>query len=215
MTSNQFAFSRNPLRALRRVVLRFFQQICASMGADHPFFYTEESHLSKLQIVGDVPVVPDAQEKRPVIVYSRANTQWVYAGMGAGASVQHSLLSGDPRKKNNLVQGTIFLHCCSRTMDEAEELAWFVSMWVQEFKELLFRAGFYHLNEPSVSAVSPAPDALVRTSTPEWLVCTVAIPYHFQYQWISKQKEVFLRGFEVELLTEDEELRQDIVLGGS
>jgi len=207
------AFQYSPFRFLRRVMIRWLKEVYAASD-DPSYVYLEgenkQVHVdSGLIISGKAPFKPDTAELRPAIIYSRENTAGNYRGMGAGANVQTATLSNNYQQKTHLLSGGITLNCCSRTPDEAEHIAWLTWFWLQECKTLITGLGFHSLGEPVIGAVTPAPDALVSTTEPEWVFCPVSFNYSFQYSWESTDKlQAKLESIEVELVDEVETVIQ-------
>lgn len=211
----QFAFSQAPIRFLRRVTLRWLQGIFRGfpVGEGQFAFRGNSDPASELRISGKAPWAPEEQEHRPAIVLTRGGNNWNNSGMGAGVLVQDTQMSQDRMRKTALVSGVYNVNCLAKVGDEAEQLAWIVSFWFAESWELLARCGFHGLGPPMVGQVSPAPDALVQTKRPEWMVCPVTIPHSFQYSWETvPERTAQLEELRIELEDEIEQLVATVVV---
>lgn len=191
-------FSRSPFRNLRTMMMRWIKGVFSSFDEDD-YRFVEGSPDSKIAIYGAVPAHPDANEARPCIVYQRLPSGWHNPGYGAGPLVQTARLGHGLQRKTSLISGAVAFHCCSKTADEAEDIAWVVSFWLRECLPMLTRLGFFNLGEPSINPVTPAPDAILEIANTEWTVCTVSFPFSFQYSWDSNAMSRTLKMTEMAL----------------
>lgn len=210
-TTNEYksSFGRAPFRNLRKVSLRWLKGVFSTFNVGE-YKYIENSPDSEIEIHAAVPVKFDISERRPCIVYQRLHTGWNNPGFGAGPLVQDTRLGSASQRKTSLISGQLGFHCCSKTPDEAEDLAWIVSFWLRECLPLLSRLGFHHLSEPIVHPVTPAPDAIIEVANSEWIICTVALPFSYQYSWNSVSLLKYLQELGAYIVSEDEELSQEI-----
>lgn len=204
----QFLFAYNPFLYMRRLMTRWLQVLFSKNQPGDYRFTSHDDQNSEIVIYSGVRWEPEAQERRPALVMTRTLTTANNPGFGAGPMVQSTQFVTDHKRKTALISGQFVVNTVSRSDDEAESLAWRVMFWSMEHIELLNKF-FHYLTPPSVGAVSPAPDALVQSSTPEWLVCQVVYPFTFQYSWASYPKEQMrVQSIEVELVDEEDQIYQ-------
>jgi len=155
-------------------------------------YYQWNSNMDETEIV-ITDQNPDKIEKtniRPIIATARGPATW--AGTSMGQSIQHDLAS--PRTTYSDIIGTsMTLSVIAREGLEAQNIAYFIFRMIPVFKESIMRLGRIHAISNNVTLTQESQQgALVPgSSSPEWKMIQVIIPFYIQDVITSDEKDFY------------------------
>lgn len=187
----------NWLSDSKDIILRFLQDFFYQMpsGEQPSLFHFEPAgsspgtgddyktaeQVTEIIITDAMSVNTDTLEKRPCLVLSRGPFAYNNASMD-------NLLALDgftgKETHTDLLAGSFTINCISREGLEAERLAVIVARAIRYYRNLLQKAGFFHIGTlVQVGSESPPGSLVSGGSEEDFVNVPVSLPVYYQESW--------------------------------
>lgn len=185
-----------PLFYFTRVFLLFLQGLYEQMP-EGSYRWSSDEKLSEIAITDQVPIPRERVDQKPHIVTMRGPARFANLTLDQMRSVNPR--TGE-KERTDLVSCTMTINVIAKNGVESQRLAMMVATHIREFKVLLQRAGMHKVGDEMDVGPESAPGSFVSEPDPELVMCSVFVPFHFQ--WTMKSRPLnaaLLRGIELKM----------------
>ncbi len=187
-----------PLYFFTRVFLLFLQGLFEQFPTGSYKWSTDEK-LREIDIHDQVPIPKERVEQKPQIVTMRGPARFANLSLDKMRSLDSH--TGE-KERTDLVSCTMTLNVVAKNGVEAQRIAWIVGRHIVTFRSSLQRAGMHTVGDVVEVGTESPPGSFVIEPDPEFVICSVFCPFHFQ--WTEKSRPIdqaLLRGIDAKLKT--------------
>lgn len=171
------SWGQNPLLHLKRLCARFAQLLFQEAPSGW-FKWDPDEEMTQLTVRAEAPIEAKVVNSRPAIVLVRSAFAW--AGIGLDQMRNFDMQDGT-ETKTDMVSGNVTFNCLSRVDEEAEQIAWTLSMHLWLLRKVFATVGIHDTGQ-RIQVLSPSPpEGIVSGSGAKEITNVPAIlPVHFQ-----------------------------------
>jgi hypothetical protein len=181
----------NWLSDTKDIILRFLQDVFFQMPAGSQSFHFQPGHepgstdeeTTEIILSDAGSLNTDSMERRPGIIISRG--PMAYGNTSLDQLLKHEPgLMHNTKVRTDLLAGSFVVNCVSRKGLEAETVALIVAKAIRYYRNLLQKAGFFHIGALVQVGAETPPGALVSGDAAEdFINVPVSFPVYYQESW--------------------------------
>lgn len=185
-----------PLFYFTRVFLLFLQGLFEQMDPGS-YRWLHDEKLSEIAITDQVPIPVSRVDQKPHLITMRGPARFANLTLDQMRTVNPR--TGE-KERTDLISCTMSICCLAKNGIEAQRLAFIVARHVRTFKTSIQRTGMHKVGDEIEIGPESPPGALVAEPDPSVVMCTVTLPFHFQ--WTERSRPLnaaLLRSIELKL----------------
>ena len=177
-TTTDFFLPEDRLYLATRAFILWLQGLFSTRPAGRLKWSSNDAE-SEILIFSGNPTELENNNTRPFISVVRG--QAIFSGISPDVTLSRNYI-GDKKKFTDNIACSLAFNCVAREGIEAQELAYTVGRMLIVFKPSIMRLGRIHAigNEIQISGESDHNSSVPGSSTPEWRVVQVGVPFYVQ-----------------------------------